>query len=121
MVVVKMMILDYPICRVVFHVEKLKRVPSCIVGESAITFSIPRPPFFFLSSFFPFPFFSPGDRNYGRAIQVGANDARISRSFSRSVSRSAGDFRSLIFPRTRAHQGRSTRLSCTGSNPCGHE
>ena len=64
------MILDYPICRVVFHVEKLKRVPSCIVGESAITFSIPLPPFFlplFFLFFFSFSlFFLPGDRNYGR-------------------------------------------------------
>lgn len=58
MVVVKMMILDYPICRVVFHVEKLKRVPSCIVGESAITFSIPRaPPLFFPFFFFSFSLF----------------------------------------------------------------
>lgn len=91
MIVVKMMILDYPICRVVFHVEKLKRVPSCIVGESAITFSIPRPPFFFLL-FFLFPFFHP-------AIEITDGQSRLAQtmleSAVRSVAQSVG--RPVIF------------------------
>lgn len=94
MVVVKMMILDYPICRVVFHVEKLKRVPSCIVGESAITFSIPRvpPPFFSFLLFFLFPFFHP-------AIEITDGQSRLAQtmleSAVRSVAQSVG--RPVIF------------------------
>lgn len=99
------MILDYPICRVVFHVEKLKRVPS--LASRRLHFQFRFPPFFslyFFFFFFPFPFFFlPGDRNYGRAIQAARK--RCSNQPLRSVSRSAGDFRSLIFPRTRAQAG----------------
>lgn len=76
------------------------RVGDYIFNSASPLFS----PFIFSFFFFLFPFFFyPAIEITDGAIQAARK--RCSNQPLRSVSRSAGDFRSLIFPRTRAQAG----------------